>query len=484
MGGARFSGLRPARRAGERGKLFCRNEKRDETMLEKTFKLKEHDTTVKTEVMAGITTFMTMAYILAVNPSILSAAGMDSTAVLLATALASFIGTACMALLANLPFALSAGMGLNAYLAYTVVLGYGYSWQIALLAVFVEGLVFIVLSLTNVREAIFNAIPLTLKKGVSVGIGLFIAFIGLQNAGLSVDSSTLVTITSFTQDFHTAGICALLALIGLFIIAVLYIHHVKGAILIGIVLTWILGMLCQLTGLYVPAPEAGYYTLFPNLGLTDFSKLGLTFGQCFKADFSGVSVLNFVVVVFSFLFVDIFDTLGTLIGVATKAKMLDEEGHLPGIKPALLSDAIATSAGAVLGTSTTTTFVESASGVAVGGRTGLTALVTAGLFLLSTLFAPIFTAIPSFATAPALIMVGFLMVGTVTEIRFDDDNLTEAIPAYIAIISMPLFYSISEGISLGIISYVLLNLAAGKGKKVAPLMYVLALLFVLKYMFL
>ena len=453
-------------------------------MLEKTFKLTANKTTVKTEVMAGITTFMTMAYILAVNPSILSAAGMDATAVLLATALASFLGTACMALMANLPFALSAGMGLNAYLAYTVVLGYGYSWQIALLAVFVEGLIFIILSMTNVREAIFNAIPLTLKKGVSVGIGLFIAFIGLQNAGLSVDSSTLVTITSFTDNFSTSGICALLALVGLMITAVLYIRRVKGAILFGIVLTWVIGMLCQVVGLYVPDAAAGYYTLFPTLGLTDFSKLGLTFGQCFRADFSGVSIVNFIVVVFSFLFVDLFDTLGTLIGVATKADMLDEDGRLPRIKPALLSDAIATSAGAVLGTSTTTTFVESASGVAVGGRTGLTAMVTAVLFLLSTLFAPIFTAIPSFATAPALIMVGFLMVGTVTDISFDDNNLTEAIPAYIAIIAMPLFYSISEGISMGIISYVLLNLASGKGKKVAPLMYVLAVLFVLKYIFL
>jgi AGZA family xanthine/uracil permease-like MFS transporter len=453
-------------------------------MFEQVFKLSENKTTVKTEVMAGITTFMTMAYILAVNPSILGSTGMDPTAVLLATAIASFIGTACMAFMANLPFALSAGMGLNAYMAYTVVAAYGYSWQVALLAVFIEGLIFIVLSLTNVREAIFNAIPLTLKKGVSVGIGLFIAFIGLQNAGLSVDSSTLVTITSFTENFHTAGICALLALVGLFITAVLYLHRVKGAILFGILLTWIIGMICQVVGLYVPDVENGFYTLFPTFGMTDFSKLGLTFGQCFQVDFSTVGIFNFIVVIFSFLFVDIFDTLGTLIGVATKAHMLDDEGKLPRIKPALLSDAIATSAGAILGTSTTTTFVESASGVALGGRTGLTALVTAVLFLLSTLFAPIFTAIPSFATAPALIMVGFLMVGTVTEIRFDEDNLTESIPAYLAIIAMPLFYSISEGISLGVISYVLLNLAAGKGKKVAPLMYILAVLFVLKYIFL
>lgn len=453
-------------------------------MFEKMFKLSDNHTTVRTEVMAGLTTFMTMAYILAVNPSILGSTGMDPTAVLLATALASFLGTVCMAFMANLPFALSAGMGLNAFMAYTVVAGYGYSWQVALLAVFIEGLVFIVLSLTNVREAIFNAIPLTLKKGVSVGIGLFIAFIGLQNAGLSVDSSTLVTITSFTDNFHTSGICALLALVGLFITAVLYIHKVKGAILFGILSTWVIGMLCELSGLYVPNAEAGFYTLFPAFGMTDFSKLGLTFGQCFNVDFGTVGIINFVVVIFSFLFVDIFDTLGTLIGVATKAKMLDKDGNLPGIKPALLSDAIATSAGAVLGTSTTTTFVESASGVAVGGRTGLTALVTGILFLVSTLFAPIFTAIPSFATAPALIMVGFLMVGTVTEIRFDLDNLTEAIPAYLAIISMPLFYSISEGISMGVISYVLLNLAAGKGKKVTPLMYVLAVLFILKYIFL
>ena len=453
-------------------------------MFEKVFKLSEHQTTVKTEVMAGITTFMTMAYILAVNPSILGSTGMDPTAVLLATALASFIGTACMAFMANLPFVLSAGMGLNAYMAYTVCAGYGYSWHVALLAVFAEGLIFIVLSLTNVREAIFNAIPLTLKRGVSVGIGLFIAFIGLQNAGLSVDSSTLVTIISFPENFHTAGICALLALIGLFIMAVLYTYRVKGAILYGILGTWILGMLCQVTGIYTPDVENGFYTLFPTLGITDFSKLGETFGKCFTVDFDAVGIINFIVVIFSFLFVDIFDTLGTLIGVATKADMLDEEGRLPGIRPALMADAIATSFGAVLGTSTTTTFVESASGVAVGGRTGLTALVSALLFLLSTLFAPIFTAIPSFATAPALIMVGFLMVGTVTEIRFDEDNITEAIPAYLAIIAMPLFYSISEGISMGIISYVLLNVAAGKAKKNTPLMYVLAVLFVLKYIFL
>lgn len=454
-------------------------------MLEKLFKLKQHNTTVKTEVMAGITTFMTMAYILAVNPSILADAGMDATAVLLATAIASFIGTACMALMANMPFVLSAGMGLNAYLSYTVVQGMGYSWQIALLAVFVEGLIFIALSLTSVREAIFNAIPLTLKRGVSVGIGLFIAFIGLQNAGLSVDSSTLVTITSFTDNFNTHGICALLAIIGLLFTASLHIRGIKGSILYGIVATWGLGIICQLIGIYVPNPDMGAYSLIPTSVVSfDFSKLGQTFGQCFNVDWGVIRPLDFIVVIFAFLFVDLFDTLGTLVGVATKANMLDENGRLPRIKPALLADSIGTSAGAVLGTSTVTTFVESASGVAAGGRTGLTAMVSGVLFLLSTIFAPLFTSIPSFATAPALIMVGFLMVSSVTEIRFDDDNLTDAIPAYIAIISMPLFYSISEGISLGIISYVVLNLCAGKAKKITPLMYILAVLFILKYIFL
>ncbi len=454
-------------------------------MFEKVFKLKANNTNVKTELMAGLTTFMTMAYILAVNPSILADAGMDPTAVLLATAIASFIGTCCMAFMANLPFALSAGMGLNAYLAYTVVGNMGYSWEIALLAVLVEGVIFIVLSLTNVREAIFNAIPLTLKRGVSVGIGLFIAFIGLQNAQLCVDSSTLVTITNFTTNFRTTGITALLAVIGLLIMAILHIKKVRGSMLIGIVATWLLGIICELTGLYIPDPALKCYSVIPQSIISfDFSAIGKTAGQCFNIDWSQIRILDFIVVIFAFLFVDIFDTLGTLIGVATKANMLDEQGRLPRIKPALLADAIGTTAGALLGTSTVTTFVESAAGVTSGGRTGLTALTTAVLFLLSALFAPLFTAIPSFATAPALIMVGFLMVSSVTEIRFDDDNLTEAIPAYITIIAMPLFYSISEGISLGIISYVILNLCTGKAKKIKPLMYILAVLFILKYIFL
>lgn len=454
-------------------------------MLEKVFKLKDNNTTVKTELAAGLTTFMTMAYILAVNPSILSEAGMDANAVLIATCLASFVGTICMGLMANLPFALSAGMGLNAYLAYTVVLGQGVSWQMALFAVFVEGIIFIILSLTSVREAIFNAIPLSLKQGVSVGIGLFIAFIGLQNAGLCVDASTLVTITSFTENFDTQGICALLAVIGLLVTAVLHIRKVRGAILYGIIITWGLGMLCQAVGLYVPNPEVGAYSLFPSgIISTDFSSFGKTFGQCFKVNFDGVSIFNFVVIIFSFLFVDLFDTLGTLIGVSTKAGFLDKDGKLPQIKPALLSDAVATSAGAVFGTSTTTTFVESSAGVAVGGRTGLTAVTTGVLFLLATLFSPLFTSIPSFATAPALIFVGFLMVEGIAKIKFSEETLSETIPAYLCIIAMPLFYSISEGICIGVISYVVLQVATGKAKKVTPLLYVLAVLFVLKYIFL
>ena len=455
-------------------------------MLEKIFKLKENKTSVKTEVIAGVTTFMTMAYILAVNPNILSASGMDATAVLLATCLASFIGTICMAFTANLPFALSAGMGLNAYFAYTVCGVMGYPWQIALFAVFIEGVIFIILSLTNVREAIFNAIPLSLKKAVSVGIGLFIAFIGLQNAGLVVSSeATKVTIIDFSKDFHTAGIAAILASIGLFITVILYIKKVKGSILIGIVATWILGIIAELTKLYVPNPEAGVFSVIPtNFVSFDFSAIGKTFGQCFNLDFGNIAILDFIVVIFAFLFVDLFDTLGTIIGVSTKANMLDENGRLPKIKPALLSDAIATSAGAVLGTSTTTTFVESSAGVAEGGRTGLTAVITGLLFLVAMIFSPLFISIPSFATAPALIMVGFLMFSAITDIKFTDDNLTEAVPAYLCVIAMPLFYSISEGIAVGIISYVLINLVCGKGKSVKPLLYILAFLFILKYIFL
>ena len=454
-------------------------------MLEKMFKLNENNTNVKTEVIGGITTFMTMAYILAVNPSILSASGMNPNAIVMATALAAFIGTLCMALMANYPFALAPGLGLNAYFAYTVCGAMGYSWQFALLAVFIEGIIFIILSLTNVREAIFNAIPMQLKKGVSVGIGLFVAFIGLQNGYLVASSdSTKVTVVNFTENFHTTGICALLCFIGVMIIAVLHHKNVKGSFLIGIFATWILGIICQLTGIYVVDVETGFYSLIPTHFVSvDFSSLGETFGACFSsAATSDIKILDMIVIVFAFLFVDMFDTISTLIGVANKADMLDEEGKLPRIKQALLADAVATSAGAVLGTSTTTTFVESSSGVSEGARTGLASVVTGLLFLLAIFFAPLFTTIPGFATAPALIFVGFLMITAVVDIDFSD--ATEAVPAYLCLLAMPLMYSISEGIAVGVISYVVINVCAGKAKKIHPLMYVLAVLFVLKYIFL
>lgn len=456
--------------------------------LDKIFHLKENHTDVKTEVMAGITTFMTMAYILAVNPNILSASGMDRGAVFTATALSSFIATCLMALLSNYPFVLAPGMGLNAYFTYTVVLGMGYTWQQALSAVFAEGIIFILLSLTNVREAIFNSIPMNLKHAVSVGIGLFIAFIGLQNAKIVVgNDSTLVSIFSFKSSvaegtFSSQGITVLLALIGVLVTAILLAKNVKGGILWGILITWILGILCQLTHLYVPNADLGYYSLLP-----DFSN-GISVPSMMptfmKMDFSIVFSLDFVVIMFAFLFVDMFDTLGTLIGVASKADMLDKDGKLPRIKGALLSDAVGTTVGAVCGTSTVTTFVESASGVAEGGRTGLTSLVAAVLFALSLLLSPIFLAIPSFATAPALIVVGYLMLTSVTKIDFND--ITEAIPCFIAIIAMPFMYSISEGISMGVISYVVINVITGKAKekKISLLMYILAVLFVLKYIFL
>lgn len=457
-------------------------------MLEKFFKLKDNNTTVRTEVIAGFTTFMTMAYILAVNPSILGEAGMNPNAVMIATALASFVGTILMALLANYPFALAPGMGLNAYFAYSVVIGMGYSWQIALFAVFVEGIIFIVLSLTNVREAIFNAIPATLKAAVSVGIGLFIAFIGLQDAKLIVSNpSTLVTYQTFKgENFHSIGVGAILALIGILITAILLAKNIKGGILVGILATWILGIICELIGIYVPNPDAGMYSTIPTgIVSLDFSSFKETFGAVFTGtDFGSVKIWDFIVIMFSFLFVDLFDTLGTLIGVSSKADMLDKDGKLPRIRPALLSDAIATCVGAILGTSTTTTYVESASGVTAGGRTGLTSVVTGVLFLLSVIFSPLFLSIPSFAIAPALVIVGFYMMGSVAKIDFTD--MTDAIPAFLCIIAMPLAYSISEGIAIGVISWTLINLITGKAKekKISILMYVLTILFVAKYVFL
>lgn len=457
--------------------------------LDRLFKLKEHNTDVKTEVIAGITTFMTMAYILAVNPSILSAAGMDSGAVFTATALAALLGTLMMAVLANYPFALAPGMGLNAFFAYSVVIGMGYSWQTALTAVFVEGIIFIVLSVTNIREAIFNAIPLNLKSAVSVGIGLFIAFIGLQNAKIVIDGATLVQLFSLENynavhgvpdvvaSFNDAGITVLLAIIGVLITGILVVKNVKGNILIGILVTWLLGIGCQLAGIYVPNPALGFYDLLPNFanGIS-IPSIAPVF---MKLDFSKIMSLNFFVVMFAFLFVDMFDTIGTLIGVSTKAGMLDKNGKLPKIRGALLADAIATTAGAAMGTTTVTTFVESAAGVSEGGRTGLTAVTTAILFGLSLFLAPIFLAIPSFATAPALIVVGFYMFTNITHIDFED--AAEAIPCYICILAMPFFYSISEGIAMGVITYVVVNLLTGKAKKITPLMYILAILFIGKY---
>ena len=453
--------------------------------MEKFFKLKERGTDVRTEVIAGLTTFMTMAYILAVNPSVLGATGMDAGSVFTATALASAIAIFLMAFIANLPFALSSAMGLNAYFAYTVCIGMGLSWEIALTAVFVEGIIFIILSITNVREAIFNSIPATLKIAVSVGIGLFITFIGLQNANIAVlNESTKVAMFSFTGSvkagtFNTEGISVILAMAGILITGFLVIKQIKGNILIGILLTWLLGIICQVAGLYVPDPEAGFYSLFPSGIISMPASMAPTF---FKMDFGYISenFLNFVVIMFAFLFVDVFDTLGTLIGCATKGNMLDENGRLPGIKGALLADAIGTTVGAICGTSTISTFVESASGIAEGGRTGLTAMVTGILFVLALFLSPIFLAIPSFATAPALIIVGFMMMQQVSKIDFND--LTEAIPAFIAIIAMPFMYSVSEGIAMGVISYVVLNLVSGKKDKLTKLMYVLAVLFVLKYM--
>ncbi len=457
--------------------------------MEKFFKLKENGTDVKTEIIAGITTFMTMAYILAVNPNILADAGMDRGAVFTATAVAAFLGTALMALLANYPFALAPGMGLNAYFTYTVVLGMGYSWQTALTAVFVEGIIFIALSVTNVREAIFNAVPKNLKSAVSVGIGLFIAFIGLQNAKIVIGGKTLVQLFSLGEynkvhgvegviaTGNDAGITVLIAIIGVIITALLVVKEVKGNILLGILATWILGIIAQLTGLYVPNPALGLLSVLPDLskGLS-IPSIGPVL---FKLEFDKIMSLNFVVVMFAFLFVDLFDTIGTLIGVSTKAGMLDKDGKLPNIKGALLADAVATTVGAMLGTTTVTTFVESASGVSEGGRTGLTAMTTAVLFAVSLLLSPIFLAIPSFATAPALIVVGFYMFTNVVHIDFSD--MTEAIPCYICIVAMPLFYSISEGISMGIISYVFINACTGRTKKVTPLMYILSILFILKY---
>lgn len=456
---------------------------------DRMFHVTERQSTLSTEIIGGLATFMTMAYILAVNPNILGDAGMDRTAVMLATAIASASATVIMGLYANLPFALAPGMGLNAYFTYTVVLGMGYTWQLALFCVFIEGVIFIILSFTGVREALFNAIPKSLKLAISAGIGLFIMFIGFQNAGIVQDNgSTLVGMVRFREEFHTVGICALLTLIGTLIILIMYIRKIRGAILYGIIITWILGGICELVGIYQPNPDAGFYSVAPVLAGTDFTALGRTFGQCFKVDFSNVHLLDIVIIICSFLYVDIFDTIGTLIGGATKGEMLDENGELPEIKEALVSDAVGTTAGAILGTSTVTTFVESSAGIAAGARTGLSSLVTAGLFLVATFAASIFTSIPSFATAPALLVVGILMIISVGKITWGEHNLAVCAPAVFCIFGMAFFYSIAEGIAWGVISYTVLHIFCGGNKedgfRMNWLMYVLTIVFICKYIFL
>ncbi len=431
-------------------------------MFEKLFQLKENRTTVKTEIIAGITTFMTMAYILAVNPDILSATGMDKGAVFVATALAAALATLVMAFVANLPFALAPGMGLNAFFAFGVVIGMGHTWQFALTAVFIEGLIFIGLTAFNIREMIINSIPHSMKKAISVGIGLFIAFIGLKNAGIVVNhDATLVSL----GDVKSAS--AIVGIIGIILTGVLLAKHVKGAILIGLLGSTIIGIPFGITHL----PE----TL--DLSIPSMSPIFLKFDwEWIK---SGDGIMQMVVVVFTFLFVDMFDTIGTLIGVTTKANMITKDGKIPRAKQALFADSIGTTFGALFGTSTVTTYVESASGVAEGGRTGLTALTTAILFLLALFISPIFLMVPAAATAPALVLVGVMMMSPVKEIDFED--FTEAIPAFFTLIMMPLTYSIADGIFFGIISYVLLKVLSGKYKDVSLLTLILSVVFLLNF---
>ena len=447
--------------------------------MEKLFKLKEHNTTVKTEVMAGITTFLTMAYILAVNPNMLSASGMDSGAVFTATALASALATFIMAFWANYPIALSAGMGLNAYFAYTVCLGQLQGiddpWKIALAAVLVEGIIFIILSFFKLRETIVNAIPENLKKGITSGIGLFIAFVGLKGAGVVVsDDSTLVALGNFGRP--EVALC----LIGILVIAVMNHYNVKGSILWGILITWVLGIIAQLTGWYVVDPDAGAASLIPSLSASSFIPPSISSTFC-KFDFAwiGSHVSEFVVIVFSFLFVDMFDTIGTVIGVAEKADLLDEDGNLPRVGRVLMADAIGTVAGSMLGTSTVTSFVESSSGVAEGGKTGLTAMTTGILFLVALFLSPIFLAIPSFATAPALVIVGFFMASSIKKMEFDGD-LADAVGGYLAFLMMPLTYSIANGIMFGVLAWFIIKVCTGQLKKIHPVMYIVCALFIIR----
>ena len=429
-------------------------------MLENFFKLKEHKTDARTEIIAGLTTFMTMAYILAVNPDIMSATGMDKSALFTATALSAFVATLVMALVARLPFALAPGMGLNAFFAFTVVLGMGYSWEMAVTAVFIEGLIFIVLTFFNVREAIINAIPMAIKNAISVGIGLFIAFIGLKGAGVIVNSdATLVTLGDMGS--HTVWV----AFIGIIVSAVLLALNKKGALLVGIFVSTLVG---------IPLGVTHVETL--NIFSTPPSLEPLLF----KFDFSRIFSADMAVVLFTFFFIDMFDTVGTLVGVGAKANLLDERGRLPRAKQALFADAIGTTFGACIGTSTVTTFVESAAGVAEGGRTGLTSLTVALLFFLSLFLSPLFLMIPTAATAPALVMVGFFMLSPITKIDLEDP--TEALPAFVTFLMMPLTYSISEGIVFGMLSYVVVKALSGKTKDVTPAMYLIAAIFIVKFL--
>lgn len=447
--------------------------------MEKLFKLKEHNTTVKTEIMAGITTFLTMAYILAVNPNLLSASGMDSGAVFTATALASALATFIMAFWANYPIALSAGMGLNAYFAFTVCLGdlkgIEDPWKVALAAVLVEGIIFIVLSFFKLRESIVNAIPANLKYGITAGIGLFIAFIGLQGSGIVVaDGSTLLALGDFSSP--EVALC----LIGIIVIAVMNHYNVKGSILWGILITWGLGIIAELTGWYVVDPEAGAFSLIPSFSASSFipPSIAPTF---FKFDFAWIAshISQFIVIVFSFLFVDMFDTIGTVIGVADKANLLDKDGKLPRVGRVLMADAVGTVAGSMLGTSTITSFVESSSGVAEGGKTGLTAMTTGLLFIVALFLSPIFLAIPGFATAPALIIVGFFMASSIKKMHFDGD-VADAVGGYLAFLMMPLTYSIANGIMFGMLAWFLIKICTGQIKKIHPVMYVVCALFIFR----
>lgn len=449
---------------------------------------------VRTELLAGLTTFLSMAYILALYPNVMSSIGLPAGGAMIAAALSAALGTFLMGLLAKYPFALAPGVGIVPFFAYSVVIAMKISWQFAMMAVFVEGLIFILLSLTRVREMLFDIIPRPLKIAISVGIGLFIIFIALQGAKIVTTGPCLTMLVQFRKDFTPSGLCALLALVGTVITAQLYHRRVVGALLLGILITWGMGMLCQWAGIYRVNPGVGLYSLYPSFGISScgqaFREFGTLVGQCLNvrawssagSGLSGLNLLlsiNFLVVIFTLLFDDLFNTIGTLAGIASASGMLDKEGRLPRAKKALLADALATSAGALIGATTTTTYVESATGILAGGKTKLTAYATAALFLLSVIFAPIFTAIPAFAVAPALLLVGYCMVSQITQINFKDP--TEALPCLMAIVIMPFAYNIADGIFFGFIFWTVVNLLCGRKDRVNLFLIILSVLFILKY---